>query len=93
VHATGDTALYDAIHKASDSLNHFIKNRPQCRARILCLSDGADTCSKSIPWQVAKMLQNRETVLDVIMIDKGVDNPCLKAMAKQQEVMLLHRQL
>jgi ubiquitin-protein ligase/uncharacterized protein YegL len=82
VTATGDTALYDAIKKAADSLELYKNKKTGFRPRIFCLSDGADTCSTSTPWQLAQQLQSKNIVLDVIMIGEGVSNSTLKALAK-----------
>eukprot|EP01124_Arcella_intermedia_P030791 TRINITY_DN6808_c0_g1_i1.p1 TRINITY_DN6808_c0_g1~~TRINITY_DN6808_c0_g1_i1.p1 ORF type:complete len:797 (+),score=227.71 TRINITY_DN6808_c0_g1_i1:2-2392(+) len=82
VHATGNTALYDAIKKAVEALEQYKTKKTGFRPRIFCLSDGADTCSSTVPWQLAKLLQSKNIVLDVIMIGEGVSNSTLKALAK-----------
>uniref|UniRef100_A0A6B2KXV2 UBC core domain-containing protein n=1 Tax=Arcella intermedia TaxID=1963864 RepID=A0A6B2KXV2_9EUKA len=82
VSASGDTALYDAIEKAADALEQYKTKKKGFRARIFCLSDGADTCSKIPPWKLAQKLQQKEIVLDVIMIGEGTNNQTLKGIAK-----------
>ena len=39
--ATGKTKLYDALHQAMLELDK-VKKIPNCRRRILCLTDGKD---------------------------------------------------
>lgn len=45
MHATGDTALWDALALAKDQLVEYNKKYPQAKKRIICISDGVDTKS------------------------------------------------
>ncbi len=50
--ASGDTCLYDAIVAAAAALRAYAQTRPGCLLRVVCLSDGADTCSRTTAYQV-----------------------------------------
>jgi hypothetical protein len=51
--AQGGTRLYDAVVTAAAMLRGYVQTHPGCVPRILCLSDGADTCSSISARQVA----------------------------------------
>jgi Mg-chelatase subunit ChlD len=68
VHSSGETCLYDAIEKAGEVLLEFKKTHEKAQLRILCLTDGEDTKSKSKPHLVTGQLQRNGIVLDAIMI-------------------------
>jgi hypothetical protein len=75
--AEGDTACYDALLKAAELLGEFAAkqkgpNKP--RLRIICFSDGKDTCSEATPWRVAQKLQAENILLDTIMIGERSDD-------------------
>ncbi|KAH3761996.1 Ubiquitin-conjugating enzyme E2 11 [Pelomyxa schiedti] len=78
----GNTALYSAINLAASTLNTFAKIRPNCIKRILCLTDGEDTCSKELPHEIANLLQTSKIVLDSVMICEGDKNHALHAVCK-----------
>ncbi|KAH3762366.1 ubiquitin-conjugating enzyme E2 [Pelomyxa schiedti] len=80
--ATGNTALFSAINLAASTLNTFAEIRPKCTKRILCLTDGEDTCSKELPHEIANLLQTSNIILDSIMICEGGKNHGLHAVCK-----------
>jgi len=77
----GDTALYDALDVGRQHLMTWHKKHPKAKMRLLCLSDGKDTCSKLQAWRVAQQLQECNIVLDAISIGDEHDSR-LKAIAK-----------
>lgn len=44
---SGDTALWDALSLAKDQLNAYALKYPNAKKRIICISDGEDTKSKT----------------------------------------------
>eukprot|EP00463_Aulacantha_scolymantha_P002011 TRINITY_DN2659_c0_g1_i1.p1 TRINITY_DN2659_c0_g1~~TRINITY_DN2659_c0_g1_i1.p1 ORF type:complete len:192 (-),score=18.04 TRINITY_DN2659_c0_g1_i1:2-577(-) len=77
----GDTCLYDALSKGCDELVEWKKKHSNSALRILCLSDGSDTCSKLQPYEVATKLQINKVVVDVIQIGQERDRD-LRGIAK-----------
>jgi Mg-chelatase subunit ChlD len=57
VTAHGDTRLYDALEHATTMLLTARARYPNCRLRILALSDGVDSGSQASAVNVAKALQ------------------------------------
>ncbi|KAK3677482.1 hypothetical protein LTR78_002332 [Recurvomyces mirabilis] len=45
--ASGDTALWDSLALAHDQLKEYSKKYPEAKKRIIVISDGCDTTSKS----------------------------------------------
>ncbi|KAH3732350.1 ubiquitin-conjugating enzyme E2 [Pelomyxa schiedti] len=79
---SGNTALFSAINLAASTLNTFAEIKPTCIKRILCLTDGKDTCSKELPHEIANLLQTSNIILDAIMICEGYKNDSLHAVCK-----------
>eukprot|EP01122_Echinamoeba_exundans_P010759 TRINITY_DN4093_c0_g2_i1.p1 TRINITY_DN4093_c0_g2~~TRINITY_DN4093_c0_g2_i1.p1 ORF type:complete len:1407 (+),score=400.37 TRINITY_DN4093_c0_g2_i1:146-4366(+) len=80
--ASGETALYDALDEAVDALSEFKQQYPECKLRIIVLSDGDDTASDSEPWDVAKKIQTNNIVCDSVLIGEGSKNKMLRAISK-----------
>jgi ubiquitin-protein ligase len=89
--ACGDTALWDAAIEAAKQL--AAKHRPGtdevggagARAptplRILLLTDGRDTSSAAVAWELLQELLKHRIVLDVIAIADGTSNEDLLAIS------------
>ena len=93
----GDTACFEALQFAMKELQKFneeqvAKNKAPARLRIICLSDGDDTCSKlmgpggehTLPlkaFRVAQQLQEANVLCDAIMIGEDA-SPELAAICK-----------
>lgn len=54
----------------------------QAKCRILCLTDGCDTVKKRVPWQVAKGLQEKDIIVDAVLIGPASEDSNLPAIAK-----------
>eukprot|EP01120_Amphizonella_sp_Union-15-10_P007836 TRINITY_DN2696_c0_g1_i5.p1 TRINITY_DN2696_c0_g1~~TRINITY_DN2696_c0_g1_i5.p1 ORF type:complete len:1420 (+),score=325.81 TRINITY_DN2696_c0_g1_i5:55-4314(+) len=80
--AKGETKLWDAIKTAGETLVQFSQKHPKAKLRVLCLSDGEDTKSKSEAWEVAQFLQKNNIICDCIMIGEGANNKELRQVAK-----------
>jgi ubiquitin-protein ligase/ubiquitin/uncharacterized protein YegL len=80
--ASGETALYDALDEAADALAEFKEEYPECKLRIIVLSDGDDTASDAEPWNVAKKIQTHNIVCDSVLIGEGSKNKMLRAISK-----------
>eukprot|EP00808_Paulinella_micropora_P022576 g59948.t1 len=112
------TALYDAVYEAAKFLDKYATEhkaqlrpashteckdgRPGCVRRIFVLTDGDDNASKRKPWEVAKHLQERGIILDVIPLAgenqvlqamaSATSGYCLKVTSEQQGCALFERQ-
>jgi hypothetical protein len=75
----GQTRLYDALAAAREELSRFCDDYPRCLKRILCLTDGQDTCSDAREESVAASLQVDGVVVDAVVIGDG--NNVLKAIS------------
>lgn len=53
----GDTAMWDALKLAAECLNSYSANYPEAKKRLVCLSDGVDTNSKSKVWELCQEFQ------------------------------------
>jgi ubiquitin-protein ligase len=76
VATAGDTRLYDALAQSCDLLTAWKRARPEhnaARLRVLCLSDGRDTCSEHEPYQVLKRMHDAGVTLDLIQIGQDRD--------------------
>eukprot|EP00596_Hydrurales_sp_CCMP1899_P000130 CAMPEP_0119041168 /NCGR_PEP_ID=MMETSP1177-20130426/11357_1 /TAXON_ID=2985 /ORGANISM="Ochromonas sp, Strain CCMP1899" /LENGTH=894 /DNA_ID=CAMNT_0007007001 /DNA_START=348 /DNA_END=3032 /DNA_ORIENTATION=+ len=80
-HACGDTALYDALYLARGKLDDFSARFPNCRKRILCLSDGADNKSDISAVDVTIALQRSKVICDSIFIGIEDEESMLKAIS------------
>uniref|UniRef100_A0A1X7UR59 U-box domain-containing protein n=1 Tax=Amphimedon queenslandica TaxID=400682 RepID=A0A1X7UR59_AMPQE len=76
----GQTALYDALKAAANTLSEFTSQFPSCHRRILCLTDGKDNRSKATPFDVSAFLAKKNVVVDSILITSG-GNANLKAIS------------
>lgn len=72
--AHGDTALWDAIALAADQLVEAGRQDPKIKKRIICLSDGQDTCSRQDPMDVCRMLLRNEIVVDSCSIGNEINS-------------------
>ena len=79
VQAGGRTAVWDAMVTAAEQLDVISSTYPDCIKRILCLTDGGDNESTNEPHEVAKMLQEKNIVLDCVLAGEG--NTTAKAIA------------
>ena len=79
VEAGGRTAVWDAMVSAAEQLDAISSTYPACIKRILCLTDGEDNESTFEPHEVARMLQNKNIVLDCVLVGQG--NTTAKAIA------------
>ncbi|KAK4552990.1 hypothetical protein LTR86_009914 [Recurvomyces mirabilis] len=67
--AKGDTALWDSLALAHDQLNDYSKKYPEAKKRIIVISDGCDTTSKSQTASGAYwLLKEAGTALDIITL-------------------------
>ena len=73
------TAIWDAMVSAVKQLDVISSTYPDCIKRILCLTDGEDNGSTQGPHKVAKLLQEKNIVLDCVVVGKG--NTTAKAIA------------
>ncbi|KAI7809114.1 hypothetical protein IRJ41_026008, partial [Triplophysa rosa] len=78
---SGRTLLYDALNHGLQELNQVKKRFPDCKGRILCLTDGNDFGSKSDPVHVATQLMTSKTVVDAVLLGK-VENTVLHGISK-----------
>ena len=79
VEAGGRTAIWDAMVSAAEQLDEISSTYPDCAKRILCLTDGEDNSSTHKPHEVAKLLQEKNIVLDCVLVGEG--NTTAKAIA------------
>ena len=79
VEAGGRTAVWDAMVSAAKQLDAISSTYPDCVKRILCLTDGQDNESTYEPHKVARMLQDKNIVLDCVLAGQG--NTTAKAIA------------
>ena len=79
VQAGGRTAVWDAMVSAAEQLDVISSTYPDCIKRILCLTDGGDNESTNEPHEVAKLLQEKNIVLDCVLAGEG--NTTAKAIA------------
>jgi ubiquitin-protein ligase len=89
VEQEGRTALYDAVIHGATQLEKYKEKYPNCRRRILVLSDGEDTSSQSLPWQAANKLRGLDITLDAIIIGNECD-PYLKSLTHATGGVTLH---
>ncbi|XP_036419433.1 uncharacterized protein LOC118803045 [Colossoma macropomum] len=78
--ASGRTLLYDALNHGSEELAKVKARFPDCRCRILCLTDGNDIGSSCTPVDVAKKLMTSNIVVDAVIVGK-VDNTVLHGIS------------
>ncbi|KAG6918191.1 hypothetical protein DXG01_015979 [Tephrocybe rancida] len=74
VTAKGDTAMYDALDVARSSLINFRADLPNLRRRIIIVSDGEDTSSKSTLSEVGSALQRDHITVDSVQVGQTLSN-------------------
>ncbi|XP_071375493.1 uncharacterized protein [Centroberyx affinis] len=72
--AGGGTALYDALQHGVSELERVKMRFPDCRLRIICLTDGNDVCSSAKPVTVAVNLIKSNIIVDAILVGKVENN-------------------
>ncbi|KAG7245251.1 hypothetical protein INR49_023824 [Caranx melampygus] len=78
--AAGHTKLYDALQHGMLELEKVKREFPDCRLRILCLTDGYDIGSTNQPASVAVSLINSNIILDSILLG-DVQDSCLHGIS------------
>ncbi|XP_056299208.1 uncharacterized protein LOC130212098 [Pseudoliparis swirei] len=78
--ANGRTTLYDALHHGALELENA-KKFPDCKLRILCLTDGNDVGSVNKPEVVVANLIKSNIIVDSILLGK-VENNILRGISK-----------
>ncbi|RDL38800.1 Uncharacterized protein BP5553_03140 [Venustampulla echinocandica] len=68
IQAAGNTAIFDALDRASGMLVELQHRYPQTKCRIILLTDGCDNNSKAVPFEISSRLYERNIVLDAIVI-------------------------
>ncbi|KAK6502352.1 hypothetical protein TWF506_002933 [Arthrobotrys conoides] len=68
---SGNTMLWDALDKAIDELESHGKDFPKARKRIICLSDGEDTGSKTQLMILQDRARKKRIVIDSFCIGKA----------------------
>ncbi|XP_064816296.1 uncharacterized protein LOC135532787 isoform X2 [Oncorhynchus masou masou] len=78
--ATGCTVLYDALELGMSELEKVGKRFPDCRLRIICLTDGNDYGSATKPVAVTTKLMSSNIIVDAIIVGK-VENNVLRGIS------------
>ena len=81
----GRTALWDALLRAANMLISFKAKNPTAKLRIIAMTDGVDTNSRSGPAQACRALYNENIVVDSIVIggkDRGAQTKDLFRISK-----------
>ena len=78
--SNGDTAVWDALALACHHLSDYAERFPNALRRIVCLSDGLDTCSKKQVHDVCQELMNNNIVVDSFCIGDE-DNVALRTVS------------
>lgn len=68
VSASGDTAVYDALDIARGVLANYRRDLPNLRKRIIIVSDGDDTSSKTPAKEVCYALQKNKVLVDSVQV-------------------------
>ncbi|XP_051997687.1 uncharacterized protein LOC127654531 [Xyrauchen texanus] len=72
--ANGRTLLYDALNHGLEELKKVREQFPDCRCRIICLTDGEDVGSQSNPVNVATQLMTSKIVVDAVLLGTVKNN-------------------
>ncbi|XP_069559466.1 uncharacterized protein [Brachyistius frenatus] len=72
--ASGRTSLYDALQHGKLELEKVKRKFPDCRLRILCLTDGNDVGSVNKPADVAANLIKSNIIVDSILLGDVENN-------------------
>uniref|UniRef100_A0A8C5EWC4 Uncharacterized protein n=2 Tax=Gouania willdenowi TaxID=441366 RepID=A0A8C5EWC4_GOUWI len=70
---SGKTKLYDALQLGKMELDKVKMKFPDCRLRIVCLTDGNDVGSLTKPMDVAANLIKSNIIVDSILLGKVVN--------------------
>ncbi|KAI5208159.1 hypothetical protein E4T39_01468 [Aureobasidium subglaciale] len=68
MHASGDTALWDALKLSQTEIVKYAEKYPRAQRRIICLSDGNDTKSTAGPADLCWQLREDEIAVDSVFI-------------------------
>ncbi|KAM6990094.1 uncharacterized protein LKV04_009659 [Tautogolabrus adspersus] len=74
IKANGYTVLYDALSHGASELEKVKARFPDCRLRIMCLTDGNDVGSSEKPVPVTVKLLKSDIVVDSILLGKVTNN-------------------
>ncbi|TNN51513.1 putative bifunctional E2/E3 enzyme R795 [Liparis tanakae] len=74
IEASGCTLLYDALRRAAMELEKVQARFPDCRLRIICLTDGNDSGSSIEPDAVTVRLLKSNIVVDSILLGSVENN-------------------
>lgn len=58
--------LYDALNVGCDELLEWKQTHPNASLRMLVLSDGHDTKSETLPYEIAQRIQRSGIIVDSI---------------------------
>ncbi|KAJ7125758.1 hypothetical protein C8R43DRAFT_1135085 [Mycena crocata] len=74
LYASGDTSVYDALDSARQQLVNYRPDLPNLRRRIIIVSDGDDTSSKSSARDVCYSLQKSRVIVDSVQVGSKSDS-------------------
>jgi Mg-chelatase subunit ChlD len=74
VFAKGNTVVYDALDTAQRMLMNYRSDLPQLRKRIIIVTDGEDTGSKTSATDVCRALQRSGIIVDSVQVGLKSDN-------------------
>lgn len=80
IEASGCTLLYDALRRGASELEKVKTRFPNCRLRIMCLTDGNDSGSFTEPDAVTVKLLKSDIVVDSILLG-NVENGMLHGIS------------
>ncbi|XP_041849079.1 uncharacterized protein LOC121644894 [Melanotaenia boesemani] len=80
IEASGCTLLYDALRRGARELEKVKTRFPECRLRIMCLTDGEDSGSSIEPVAVTAKLLKSNIIVDSILLG-NVDNNMLHGIS------------
>uniref|UniRef100_A0A087XNC9 UBC core domain-containing protein n=1 Tax=Poecilia formosa TaxID=48698 RepID=A0A087XNC9_POEFO len=72
--ASGCTLLYDALRRGARELEKVKERFPDCRLRIICLTDGNDSGSQTEPVAVTVKLLKSDVTVDSILLGNVENN-------------------
>ncbi|XP_041804976.1 uncharacterized protein LOC121614939 [Chelmon rostratus] len=78
--ASGCTLLYDALRRGASELEKVKTRFPDCRLRIMCLTDGDDSGSSIEPVAVTARLLKADIIVDSILLG-NVENSMLHGIS------------
>ncbi|XP_072219245.1 uncharacterized protein [Leuresthes tenuis] len=80
IEASGCTLLYDALRRGACELEKVQTKFPDCRLRIMCLTDGNDSGSSIEPVAVTTKLLKLDIIVDSILLG-NVENTMLHGIS------------